>query len=97
MTLFLVTLAVREFRALVGMKEMPLSKYILSPNQGLESPNRIRAALLKNPLSEGGGSNVLGIGFRIYVKSKFNQSQQEAISASAKDYGQGGFTLIQGV
>ena len=76
------------------MKEMPLSKYILSPNH---SPSKMAPlSHIKNPLSEFGGANALGIGFRIWVKSKFNQSQQASISAAAREYGDGGFTLVQG-
>jgi senataxin len=80
------------------MKEMPLSKYILSPKHKVESPPHKKSlnTSAKDPLSESGGSNTLGIGFRIWVKSKFNPSQQAAISAAAREYGDGGFTLVQG-
>ena len=53
-------------------------------------------ATLSNPLSEHGGRNALGIGFRIWVKSKFNHSQQEAINAASREYGSGGFSLVKG-
>lgn len=70
---------------------MPLSKYILSAQHEANS-----SGVAKNPLSQFGGSNALGIGFRIFVKSKFNTSQQAAISAAAREYGDGGFTLVKG-
>ncbi len=78
---------------------MPLIKYILSANQQHNPTLSLAAykkALRDNPLSEHGGHNALGIGFRIWVKSKFNSSQQEAITAAAREYGSGGFTLVKG-
>jgi hypothetical protein len=50
----------------------------------------------KDILSMMGGSSALGKGFAEYVSQKFNLSQLSAISASAQDYGNGGFTLIKG-
>jgi senataxin len=47
-------------------------------------------------LSADGGSKALGAGFRIWVKSKFNDSQKAAINAAAREYGSGGFTLVKG-
>ena len=47
-----------------------------------------------DPLAAEGNS--LPVGFRIYIKSKMNASQQKAITASATEYGDGGFTLIKG-
>ena len=73
-------------------------KYILSPemqNQG-KTVSAYTKAVRGNPLSEQGGRNALGIGFRIWVKSKFNHSQQEAINGAAREYGSGGFTLVKG-
>lgn len=95
---FLFLLAFREFKALCSIKEMPLSAFIMSPKQKVDSPLRKKSvnAIQSDPLSESGGSNALGIGFRIWIKSKFNQSQQAAISAAAREYGDGGFTLVQG-
>ena len=69
------------------MKEMALSKYLLSPKLDIHPSPKSNG----NPLSEFGGSNVLGIGFRIWVKSKFNSSQQASISAAAREYGDGGY------
>lgn len=47
-------------------------------------------------LSSIGGSSALGKGFATYASQKFNLSQLGAISASAQEYGEGGFTLIKG-
>lgn len=85
--------AVREFKALCSIKEMPLAKYMLSPKDKVHQATDGNG---QNPLSEFGGSNALGIGFRIWVKSKFNQSQQASIIAAAREYGDGGFTLVKG-
>jgi len=41
-------------------------------------------------------SNALPVGFRIFIKSKMNTSQLAAITAAAREYGDGGFTLIKG-
>lgn len=62
----------------------------------MSSLSVFKKAKRDNPLSEHGGRNALGIGFRIFVKSKFNDSQQAAINSAAREYGQGGFTLIKG-
>ena len=96
--LFLVNdiTAIREFRALCGMKDMPLSKCILSAKHEAQGTEVATISNATNPLSQFGGSNALGIGFRIFVKSKFNTSQQAAISAAAREYGDGGFTLVKG-
>ena len=40
--------------------------------------------------------DALPVGFRNFVKSTMNTSQQDAIAASASEYGDGGFTLIKG-
>lgn len=73
-------------------------KYILSPQEKKEitSLSSYQEASRSNPLSEHAGRNALGIGFRIWVKSKFNHSQQEAINGAAREYGSGGFTLVKG-
>lgn len=73
-------------------------KYILSAeNQNqITTISSYQKVAQSNPLSEKAGSNALGIGFRIWVKSKFNYSQQEAINAAAREYGSGGFTLVKG-
>ncbi len=69
---------------------------MLSANYQGNGPETADTSITKNPLSQFGGSNALGIGFRIFVKSKFNVSQQAAISAAAREYGDGGFTLVKG-
>jgi senataxin len=78
--------------------ELPLSKYLLygrtdsmMENGGSATPNT-SSTVKFDPLSQSG----LPIGFRIYVKSKFNASQLQAITASSREYGCGGFTLIKG-
>lgn len=38
--------------------------------------------------------DALEVGFRAYVKSKFNTSQKKAISEAVREYGVGGFTLV---
>lgn len=47
-------------------------------------------------LDKMGGVQALGKGFTEYAMTKFNPSQLTAISASANEYGDGGFTLIKG-
>ena len=91
-------IAVREFKALCSLKEMPLTKYILSGQHETSHESKVAPTGKngKDILSEFGGSNALGIGFRIWVKSKFNHSQQASISAAAREYGDGGFTLVKG-
>jgi hypothetical protein len=77
---------------------MPLSKYLSSDMEEIQRKKRAIGShtTTKDPLSQFGGSNALGIGFRIFIKSKFNTSQQAAISAAAREYGDGGFTLVKG-
>ena len=95
--------AVREFNALSNFENLPLMKYILkNPVSSTSTANRDNCTLLEkgrqreesNPLAQG-GKDGLGIGFRIYINSKFNQSQKEAIIAAATEYGRGGFTLVK--
>ncbi|KAL3787772.1 hypothetical protein HJC23_009823 [Cyclotella cryptica] len=50
----------------------------------------------KRILESMGGASALGKGFADYARHKFNLSQLEAVSASAAEYGNGGFTLIKG-
>lgn len=50
----------------------------------------------KQILESMGGATALGKGFADYARHKFNLSQLEAVSASAAEYGNGGFTLIKG-
>ena len=89
--------ALREFNALVCLDEIPLSKYLL--NGKTDSTEAKHFHNLANdtgdkvdPLSKSG----LPVGYRIFVKSKMNTSQLQAITASATEYGSGGFTLIKG-
>ena len=96
MMLFLHFKGIREFKALCNVNEMPLVKYLLSPKKDQNEVTSYQEAIRKNPLSEHSGRNALGIGFRIWVKSKFNNSQQEAINGAAREYGAGGFTLVKG-
>ena len=49
-----------------------------------------------NLLANMGGVEALGKGFTKYAIKKYNQSQLGAISAAAKGYGEGGFTLVKG-
>lgn len=82
--------ALREFNALSKLHEVPLSKYLLDgkADGSYQSIN-------SNPLSQTDNTG-LPVGFRIYVKAKMNASQLQAITASATEYGSGGFTLIKG-
>jgi senataxin len=61
-----------------------------------QNPNGTARPQVDNPLARG-GKDGLGIGFRIYINAKFNQSQKEAIIAAATEYGDGGFTLVKGM
>ena len=56
----------------------------------------VKSLSSNDPLSDEGGPNMLGAGFRQYVNGKFNASQKGAISAAAREYGDGGFTLVKG-
>lgn len=99
--------SLREFTALCRMDNIPLSDYILSAKMSAKkSTNFHRKNTVdtlsdehlekKDILSMMGGSSALGKGFAEYASQKFNLSQLGAISASAQDYGNGGFTLIKG-
>ena len=48
----------------------------------------------KEILQKMGGPISLGKGFVDYARHKFNLSQLKSISASAVEYGNGGFTLV---
>ena len=50
--------------------------------------------LKKHVLEKMGGPIALGKGFVDYARRKFNLSQLKGISASAAEYGNGGFTLV---
>ncbi|KAL7529068.1 hypothetical protein ACHAXR_002781, partial [Thalassiosira sp. AJA248-18] len=100
--------ALREFNALSRADTIPLTKYILdgkTTNKRGNSTPRLaehtttdegsdEASAKYDPLAFGGNS--LPVGFRIAVKGKMNPSQLHAITASATEYGEGGFTLIKG-
>ncbi|KAL7551881.1 hypothetical protein ACHAWF_015092 [Thalassiosira exigua] len=96
--------ALREFNALSRSDEIPLSKFILDGKASTESDtdkpkNMVQAApnetsTKHDPLAV--GADALPVGFRIFTKSKMNPSQLHAITASASEYGDGGFTLIKG-
>lgn len=85
--------------------QIPLIKYLLdgkisdsdrSALQGAETKPKppkedsTKETTKFDPLSS------LPVGFRIFIKSKMNQSQLTAITASASEYGDGGYTLIKG-
>jgi hypothetical protein len=104
--------SLREFTALCRMDSIPLSEYILGGKMSSKNSTLGGMAKLqrkntvdtlsdehlekKDILSMMGGSSALGKGFAEYASQKFNLSQLGAISASAQDYGNGGFTLIKG-
>mmetsp|Transcript_15732 Transcript_15732/g.23157 ORF Transcript_15732/g.23157 Transcript_15732/m.23157 type:complete len:1124 (-) Transcript_15732:204-3575(-) len=93
--------SLREFTALCRIDMIPLKRYLLgqhledsAANSSFGKPvaSKTKAQLLNKM----GGVVALGKGFTKYAQKKFNPSQLEAISASASDYGDGGFTLIKG-
>ena len=104
--------SLREFTALCRMDSIPLLDYILGSKMSKTSPKKKKATTSmdeydidpvveekrakKEVLSSMGGSSALGKGFAEYASHKFNLSQLGAISASATEYGDGGFTLIKG-
>ena len=79
---------------------IPLTRYLLdgkatsSKQEEEEQVNKVTNGGKFDPLASGG--NALPVGFRIFAKSKMNPSQLQAITASATEYGDGGFTLIKG-
>ena len=79
--------AVREFNALMRIEKLPLNEYLLQGKGNVDQDNQ---QLKSKALEE------LPIGFQAYLKSKANSSQLDAISAAAREYGKGGFTLVQG-
>lgn len=85
--------ALREFNALSRVDTIPLTKYFLGGTSIDEGSGQSCG-----PLSSGEYAlpDALPIGFRDFVKSTMNASQQDAIAASASEYGDGGFTLIKG-
>jgi len=97
---------VREFTSLCRINAIPLLPYILCrkmtrAKDNLDSLSNILSGDIttsrkQEHLQNMGGKNALGEGFMKYASSKFNNSQLGAISAAAKEYGEGGFTLIKG-
>lgn len=89
--------ALREFTALCHMDTIPLKKYLLGQHLEGKAASKALSTLTKTQLlNKMGGDDKLGKGFTAYAQHKFNPSQLMAISASASDYGDGGFTLIKG-
>jgi hypothetical protein len=94
--------ALREFNALSRVDTIPLTKYFLGGKmtQKIERVTSLDEGSGQScdPLSSGGYAlpDALPVGFRNFVKSTMNVSQQDAIAASASEYGDGGFTLIKG-
>jgi senataxin len=93
--------ALREFTALCRMDVLPLKRYLLGQHLDTAEAKRTNekhneSATKAELLNKMGGVDALGRGFTDYVHKKFNPSQLQAISASATDYGDGGFTLIKG-
>ena len=97
---------VREFTSLCRINTIPLLPYILCrkmtrAKDNLDSLSNILSGDISTSrkqehLQNMGWKNALGEGFMKYASSKFNHSQLGAISAAAKEYGEGGFTLIKG-
>jgi len=98
--------AIREFNALSDFDNLPLMKYILNKPSLSDVPlanalshgkqNLFNIERRQRKENNTLGKDGLGIGFRIFINSKFNASQKEAITAAAAEYGQGGFTLVKG-
>jgi senataxin len=96
----------REFTALCRVNSIPLLPYILCRKLTRATDNldvlsnaicgNISASRKHDHLQTIGGKTALGEGFMKYASSKFNDSQLGAISAAAREYGEGGFTLVKG-
>lgn len=88
------TKALREFNALSRVDTIPLTKYFLGGKITLDEGSGEAC----DPLASEGHAlpDTLPAGFREFVNSTMNASQQDAIAASASEYGDGGFTLIKG-
>jgi senataxin len=93
--------ALREFNALSRVDSIPLTKYFLDGKKTIQKSNVSSSTIDKGsdeksidplPVSD----NLLPAGFQNFITSKMNSSQQDAITASASEYGDGGFTLIKG-
>ena len=79
--------AIREFNALMRVDKLPLNSYLLDAKAAADKPDR---------QPKGQVLDELPVAFQTFLKSKANQSQLGAISAAAREYGDGGFTLIKG-
>ncbi|KAL7506566.1 hypothetical protein ACHAXN_003823 [Cyclotella atomus] len=97
--------SLREFTALCRMDRLPLADYILCTKMNVEEDEESELTsgdakdekmAKKQILQKMGGPIALGKGFVDYAQHKFNLSQLKGISASAAEYGNGGFTLIKG-
>ncbi len=91
-----ISTALREFNALSRSNTIPLLEYLLDGNISNKqdksqhvSTDELSPELSPkfDPLASGG--NALPVGFRIFIKSKMNSSQLQAITASATEYGAG--------
>jgi len=102
--------SLREFTALCRMDRLPLADYILCNKMNVEERSvgdehatktdndnineEQKRQAKKDILQKMGGPIALGKGFVDYARHKFNLSQLRGISASAAEYGDGGFTLV---
>lgn len=90
--------ALREFTALCRVDQLPLKKFLFGLHlEKAENRRKLSSRQSTEQLLQlMGGKQSLGPGFIDYCKKKFNNSQLTAITASAHEYGDGGFTLIKG-
>jgi senataxin len=79
--------AVREFNALMRVPKLPLKKYLLDAKIAANQEDRQQKGQVLDELP---------VAFQTFLTSKSNSSQLDAISAAAREYGNGGFTLIKG-
>ena len=87
--------ALREFTALSRVDTMPLLPFLLNIQPTHIVLNNGNHRHPKELLASMGGKEALGKGFVAYLERKYNSSQIAAISAAAREYGDGGFTLIK--
>lgn len=90
--------ALREFTALCRVDQLPLKKFLFGLHlEKIENRRKLSSRQSTEQLLQlMGGKQSLGPGFIDFCKNKFNASQLTAITASAHEYGDGGFTLIKG-
>jgi senataxin len=90
--------ALREFTALCRVDQLPLKNYLFGLHlEKVENRRKLSSRQSTEQLLQlMGGKQSLGPGFIDFCKNKFNASQLTAITASAHEYGDGGFTLIKG-